>query len=382
MADNPSDLKYGKGLLGFLDGPPAAKPTNALADLRSTPGVSDLFGALSPQSSLSPFSLAGPHPTTSNALSSAAVSDLFGAMNPPSAANTFGSGLGAVADLFASSPPANTFGSLGAVADLFAPTPPSPLGLGALSGHFPWTDPLMPFGVTNPPPPPPKPLAPPKQVAPAVKRRAFFSFHFDDIMRVNVVRNAWKITHPDNALMRSFYDSSLWESKKLEGPEAVKSLIRDGVCNTSAVCVLAGSDTWERRWVRYEIARAIIEGRGLLTVHLNSIRHHVTKTPHTRGYNPLAFMAIGKLQESVWDPVRYFLFERQLVANGGGGRRWEWHRYADYMLQVDLPSWVADPKVGLVTPLSDNSDEYDYIADGGHRNIGSWIDQAARRAGR
>ena len=45
--------------------------------------------------------------------------------------------------------------------------------------------------------------------------------HYDDIMRVNVVRNAWKIDHPDNALMRSFYDSSLWESRKLEGDDAV-----------------------------------------------------------------------------------------------------------------------------------------------------------------
>ncbi len=110
-------------------------------------------------------------------------------------------------------------------------------------------------------------------------------------MRVNVVRNAWKIDHPDNALMRSFQDSSLWESCKLEGDEAVKRLIREGVEYTSAVCVLIGTDTWVRRWVRYEIARAIIDGRGLLSVHLNSIRHHHTKTPHTRGHNPLGCMA-------------------------------------------------------------------------------------------
>ena len=51
-------------------------------------------------------------------------------------------------------------------------------------------------------------------------------------MRVNVVRNAWKINHPDNALNRSFYDSSLWEAKKLEGDDAVKRLIREGVCYT------------------------------------------------------------------------------------------------------------------------------------------------------
>ena len=73
--------------------------------------------------------------------------------------------------------------------------------------------------------------------------------------RVNVVRNAWKIDHPDNTLMRSFQDSSLWESRKLEGDDAVKRLIREGVEYTSAVCVLIGTDTWLRRWVRYEMAR-------------------------------------------------------------------------------------------------------------------------------
>jgi hypothetical protein len=137
-----------------------------------------------------------------------------------------------------------------------------------------------------------------------VKRKAFFSFHYDDIMRVNVVRNAWKIDHPDNALMRSFQDSSLWESRKLEGDEAIKRLIREGVEYTSAVCVLIGTDTWVRRWVRYEIARAIVDGRGLLGIHLNSIRHHHTKTPHTRGLNPLDFMAVGKEQVGVLSPPR------------------------------------------------------------------------------
>ena len=99
------------------------------------------------------------------------------------------------------------------------------------------------------------------------KRKAYFAFHFTDIMRVNNVRNAWKIDHPDAAGMRSFYDSSLWESRKLEGPESVKRLIREGVEYTSAVCVLVGSETWSRQWVRYEIARAVIDDRGLLAVH-------------------------------------------------------------------------------------------------------------------
>ena len=61
-------------------------------------------------------------------------------------------------------------------------------------------------------------------------------------------------------------------------PESLKNLIRDGVEHTSAVCVLVGSETWSRRWVRYEIARAVIDDRGLLAVHLNNIEHQ-SETP-------------------------------------------------------------------------------------------------------
>lgn len=263
----------------------------------------------------------------------------------------------AVSDLFPySKPPSNPFNN-----DL--------TGIAAL-------DLFQPFGSLAPPR---LPVAPLKA---AVKRKAFFSFHYDDIMRVNVVRNAWKIDRPDNALMRSFQDSSLWESRKLEGDDAVKRLIREGVEYTSAVCVLIGTDTWLRRWVGYEIARAIVDGRGLLGVHLNSIRHHHTKTPHTRGYNPLDFMAVGKVQPGVLSTPRYYLFEKQAVPNSVGGYSWAWNRYSDYTSSVSLPRWLADPVAGYVTPLSQNATVYDYIADDGHRNIGSWIDKAAQGAGR
>ncbi|MHB8270722.1 TIR domain-containing protein [Bradyrhizobium sp.] len=263
-----------------------------------------------------------------------------------------------------------------AVSDLFPYlTTPSTNPFSNLTGVAA-VDLFQPFGALAPPR---LPVAPLKA---AVKRRAFFSFHYDDIMRVNVVRNAWKIDHPDNALMRSFQDSSLWENRKLEGDDAVKRLIREGVEYTSAVCVLIGTDTWLRRWVKYEIARAIVDGRGLLSVHLNSIRHHHTKTPHTRGYNPLDFMAVGKVQPGVLSTPRYYLFEKQAVPNGVGGYKWEWNRYSDYTSSVSLPPWLADPAPDFVTPLSQNATVYDYIADDGHKNIGSWIDKAAHGAGR
>lgn len=366
MADNPVDPKY-FGLLRFVDAPSSPTPTNALASSVSptpatTPGFGDLLSALSPPSPLA-------------RVYSAAASDLLG---PPKGLT--GS---AVSDLFGP-PPASQYSLGGALSDLFPPTPPSPLGLGLLSGHFPSTDPPASFGALYAPPAPGPyaPSTPPKPVAPAVRRKAFFSFHYDDIMRVNVVRNAWKITHPDNAMILSFYDSSLWESRKLEGDEAVKRLIREGVEYTSAVCVLIGTETWLRQWVRYEIARAVIDGRGLLGVHLNSIRHHHTKTPHTRGYNPLEFLAVGKVQAAALSTPRYYLFEKHAVPDGSGGYKFAWLRYGDYTDPVKLPPWLADPMPDYVTPLSNNAPVHDYTSDNGHQKIGSWIDCAAQRAGR
>jgi hypothetical protein len=328
MADDPFDPKNTMGgLLGMFD-PPATKPALPVSPL-GYGALAGLFGVSPPQTSDNPLSLAGlilTKPALPVSPLSAAVDDLFYA--PPPVTGR-------------------------AATDLFAP-------FGSLA-------------------PPRLPVAP---LRAAVKRKAFFSFHYDDIMRVNVVRNAWKIDHPDNALMRSFQDSSLWESRKLEGDDAVKRLIREGVEYTSAVCVLIGTETWLRRWVKYEIARAVIDGRGLLAVHLNSIRHHHTQTPHTRGYNPLDFMAVGKVQPGVLSTPKYYLFEKLALPNGIGGYKWEWHRYSDYTSSVSLPPWVADPVAGYVTPLSYNATVYDYIADDGHRNIGSWIDKAALGAGR
>lgn len=205
------------------------------------------------------------------------------------------------------------------------------------------------------------------------KRRVFFSFHYDDIMRVNNVRNAWKITHPDSAARRSFYDSSLWEAKKLEGDEAVKRLIREGVEYTSAVCVLIGSYTWNRRWVRYEIARAIIDGRGLLGVHINGLNHHERRAPDAFGPNPLDNMAIGRVQEGLLSTPKYYLYEWSLGA---------WQRYADYQSAVPIPRWLPETMIGDRLQLSQITQTYDYCRHDGHKNIGAWVDAAATKAGR
>lgn len=212
-----------------------------------------------------------------------------------------------------------------------------------------------------------------------VKRKAYFAFHFDDIMRVNNVRNAWRITHPDGSLNRSFYDSSLWESKKLEGDEALKRLIREGVGYTSAVCVLIGTATWSRRWVKYEIARAVIDGRGLLAVHINGLNHHQRRTPDQLGFNPLNLLGVYKSNDG-----QFYLYEkRHVVLNALTGQgEWQWHLYSDYTQAISLPRYLQSPTPGYIMPLSAGTAEYNFVANDGHKNVGSWIDRAAQAAGR
>lgn len=217
-------------------------------------------------------------------------------------------------------------------------------------------------------PPLPKRAAPPQAGLQQRKRMTFFSFHFDDLFRVNNVRN--QVPGGES----TFYDSSLWESRKLSSDDAIKRLIREGIDFTSVVCVLVGTETFSRRWCRYEIARAVIDNKGLLAVHINGLRHHRDRVPHPRGPNPLDYMAVGKMRDGT-----YRLFETRFRRGQATG---EWFPYADYTYPVDLPMYLPEPAVDYVTPLSRGTAWYDYAAQQGFKNIGGWVDLAAARVGR
>jgi hypothetical protein len=250
--------------------------------------------------------------------------------------------------------------------------------------------------VPPPPPPPPhnalatalwskNPLSSLGNVflQPETKRKAYFAFRFEDIMRVNNVRKAWCIDHPDSPTMRSFRDRSIWGKSKAQEPESLKALMRDAVIHSSAICVLVGTNTWKGRWVKYEIARAVADGRGLLAVHINGLNHHQRRTPDTRGNNPLKYMGVYHSPDG-----RYYIYElksemdpttRQL---GWKWRPYEWRPYEDFKGAVDRPQYIPSITQGYVAPLASYTSEYDYVTQNGHANIGAWIDRAAVAVGR
>jgi len=200
-------------------------------------------------------------------------------------------------------------------------------------------------------------------------RKVFFSFHYQpDIHRVNVVRQS-NLTHDLDAT-DSYIDRSLWESAKSNSEASLKQLIQNQMHGSSVVCVLAGTETWKRRWVRYEIARAVIENKGLLTVYIDGVKCMSTQMTCNRGANPLAQMAICRRS----DDSKYYLCD---WSNEG---KWRW--YPDYTLPVDPPAFLPAIQPGGLSQLSNGTHGYDYVQQNGYRNLSGWVEDAAMAVGR
>lgn len=200
------------------------------------------------------------------------------------------------------------------------------------------------------------------------RRRVFFSFHYQrDVWRANQIRNSWRFGHEGTRTGTGFFDGSLWESSKRTGDSSLKSLINTGLENTSVTCVLAGTETWLRRWVRYEIAKSVLRGNGLLTVRIDrqGDRHG---NMCAAGPDPL-------------DCVGVYLAapDRILFAEWANGR---WQRYMDYQQAVKLPPQWQPPLSTSVVPLSTYARSYCYVADYGSQRFASWVEAAAQGVGK
>src|SRR5882672_11567922 len=108
-------------------------------------------------------------------------------------------------------------------------------------------------------------------------KRVYFAFHYQDVsdFRANVVR---KHNFVEGVKSAGYYDHSIWEDAKKTSPSALKRLINSELENTTVTVVLIGSDTWARRWVRYEIFESIKRSNRVFGIHINSIKGKDEKT--------------------------------------------------------------------------------------------------------
>lgn len=198
-------------------------------------------------------------------------------------------------------------------------------------------------------------------------RRTFFSFHYQpDVWRAWNVRNSW-VMKPDDQVSSGFFDSSVFESSKKESEDSLKTFLRKGLENTSVTCVLVGSETWTRRWVRYEIARSVLKRNGLLSVFIHGVANR-DGVITTKGPDPLAQMGLYKADGGIF------------LAEWKDGK---WVKYSDYTLAIPVADlWFDAPLNNQVVQLSNHCLSYDYKGQNGSTNIGGWIETAAGMAGR
>ncbi|WP_140876461.1 TIR domain-containing protein [Myxococcus xanthus] len=101
-------------------------------------------------------------------------------------------------------------------------------------------------------------------------RQVYFSFHYEDVWRVNQIRNSG-LLFGDKSV--GFSDSSIWEEAKAKNSNVLRKLIRAGLTGTSVTAVLIGSKTSSRRWVTYEIEKSIERGNALIGVYIHKLRN-------------------------------------------------------------------------------------------------------------
>lgn len=100
-----------------------------------------------------------------------------------------------------------------------------------------------------------------------MKRQVFFSFHYNrDSWRASQVRNMGKV---DGS---STFSDNDWEEVRYKSDAKIKEWIDDQLAMRSCLVVLVGYETSERKWVKYEIEKAMELHKGIVGIRIDKLK--------------------------------------------------------------------------------------------------------------
>ena len=134
-------------------------------------------------------------------------------------------------------------------------------------------------------------------------RKIFYSFHYDnDVFRVQQVRNIGALE--DNPPV----SANRWEEVRRGGDAAVHRWIDVNMQGRSCVVVLIGTETANRKFVKYEIEKGWNDGRGVIGVYIHNLNCPRTGTCW-KGSNPFSQFSVNGVAMDrivpVYDPPSY-----------------------------------------------------------------------------
>lgn len=90
-----------------------------------------------------------------------------------------------------------------------------------------------------------------------------------------------------------------WESITSGGDSRIKKWIEEQLYGKSVAIVLIGSHTAGRKWIKHEIERAWVLGKGLMGIHIHNLADRNNKQS-AKGQNPFSdFTLAGKEMDRI-----------------------------------------------------------------------------------
>ena len=134
-------------------------------------------------------------------------------------------------------------------------------------------------------------------------KRVYYSFHYEkDYWRLQQIRKNPAVQG------QSIYAADEWENLKWEGDYRVKTIIDKAMQNRHCVVVLIGTETFDSRWVQYEIEKAWSERKGLFGIYIHNLKDG-NGNRSEMGRNPFEIFSVNNTSSlanyiKVYDPPR------------------------------------------------------------------------------
>lgn len=120
-----------------------------------------------------------------------------------------------------------------------------------------------------------------------MRRRAFFSFHYDlDNWRASQVRNIGVVEGNEPV------SDNDWETVKSGGAHAIQRWIDSQMENRTCAIVLVGAQTAGRPWINYEIRHAWETDMGVVGIRVHGLADSDGRTT-ARGRNPFVGISVN-----------------------------------------------------------------------------------------